>query len=214
MKTIKTIHIIVGLICFSFFGCNNNDTLTENEVKSETSISYVITISPDLLKFVTPQVKYVDENGNIETLTGIEDLDGKVIESKAEVKEGDSYSSAWSSAVINGTGFKCWTIKMKFNHLDFHTRMEVKYLRNDFTEDTTGKIYKFHHDVNTSISVIKTIGLASKAFQDTHMSVSRGNYKVGDDIELYLEDLYKNPDTVGYFIDNNGDVIKDDDFNL
>lgn len=215
MNTVKNFYLsIVGLICFSLFGCSKNDTGTENDVKSETSISYIITISPDLLKFVTPQVKYIDENGNLITITGIEDLDRKVIENKAEIIDGKSSSSAWSSVVVTGTGYKCWTINMKFNRLNFHTCMEVKYLRKDFTEDITGNIYNFHHNVNTSIDVIKTIGYSTKAFSDTHMSVSRGNYKVGDDIEMYLDDLYKDSDKVGYYIDDNGDVTRKDDFNL
>jgi len=202
--------VTVGFFC----GCKDDDTSANSDVKAEASISYVITMSPDLLKFVTPQVKYVDENGNIVTLTGIEDLDGKVIENKAEIKDGNSYASAWSSQVITGTGYKCWTIQMKFNRLNFHSYLGVKYVRNDFVEDTTGKIYDFHHNVNTSINLVKSVGYSITSFSDSHVSVSLGNYKKGDDIEKYLEDLYKAPDKVGYFVDADGNVTQKDEFEL
>ena len=52
----------------------------DDKLETETSISYTLTISPDLLKFVTPQVSYIDENGVLVTITGVEELDGKVIE--------------------------------------------------------------------------------------------------------------------------------------
>lgn len=195
-------------------GCDEKDDTQDSEVKTETNINYTITMSPDLLKFVTPQVQYVDENGNIVTLTGVEDLDGKVIESKAEIKDGDSYASAWSSQVITGTGYKCWTIQMKFNRLNYHSYLGVKYVRNDFVEDTTGKIYDFHHNVNTSINLVKSVGYSITAFSDSHVSVSLGNYKKGDDIEKYLEGLYKAPDKVGYFVDADGNVTQKDEFEL
>jgi len=204
----------MGVTVGFFSGCKDDDTSANSDVKAEASISYVITMSPDLLKFVTPQVKYVDENGNIVTLTGIEDLDGKVIENKAEIKDGESYASAWTSQVITGTGYKCWTVKMKFNRLNFHSYLGVKYIRNDFTEDTKGKAYDFHHNVNTSINIVKKIGTSSSAYQNSHISVSLGEYKKGDDIEIYLQDLYKSPDKVGYFIDNEGNASQRDNFEL
>lgn len=201
--------VVAVIICSVLVSCGK-----DNDVSAEASINYVITISPDLLKFVTPQVKYVDENGNIVTLTGVEDLDGKVIENKVEIKDGSSYASAWTSTVVTGTGYKCWTVKMKFNRLNFHSYLGVKFIRNDFTEDTTGKVYDFHHNVNTSISIVKTTGSSISAYQDSHVSVSLGNYKVGDDIEKYLQDLNKTPDKVGYFIDDDGKVSQRDDFEI
>lgn len=191
-----------------FVSCNKDDE------KTETSISYTITISPDLLKFVTPQVCYVDENGNLVMITGVEELDGKVIENKAEVQNGGSYASSWTTQIISGTGYKCWTIQMKFNHLNFHSYMGVKYLRNDFIEDTEGKIYDFHHNVNTSVNVVKLSDTEAKAYSDSHVSITVGNYKKGDDIEKYLENLVKTPDKVGYFIDSDGSVTRNDEFDL
>ena len=194
------------------------------DVETETSISYTLTMSPDLLKFVTPQVSYIDEKGVLVTITGVEDLDGKVIENSAEVSSGGSYASSWTSTVITGTGYKCWTIKMKFKHLDFHSHMAVKYLRNDFVEDTSGKFYDFHHDINTSVNATK-ITKTSKgwgggesvdvsSYADSHVSITFGDYHYGDDIETYLVELKNNPDKAGYYVDENGNVTRKDEFEL
>ena len=179
-------------------------------------------MSPDLLKFVTPQVNYVDENGNLVTLTGIEDLDGKVIGDSIKASSGGSYVEGWSSVVITGTGYKCWTVKMKFKHLGFHSHMSVKYLRNEFVEDTTGKVYDFHHNINTSVAATKIITTKKgwfggedvdiSAYSDTHVSISIGDYHYGDDIETYLSNLEANPDKAGYYVDENGDITRRDEF--
>jgi len=200
------------------------------DVTTESSINFTLTMSPDLLKFVTPQVSYVDENGNIVTITGVEDLDGKVIENQAEIshKSGGTevYASGWTKQVVTGTGYKCWTFQMKFNRLNFHSYMGVKYLRNDFVEDTSGKEYDFHHSINTSIIALKSTiteknslfgssqSADSKAYSDSHVSITIGNYKKGDDLEQYLRELSANPDKAGYYVDDNGDVTRRDDFNL
>lgn len=204
--------LLVGILGGLFVSCKDDEVKMGTDVKTETSINYTITISPDLLKFITPRVRYVDENGNLITITGVEELDGKVIENTAEVKNGESFASCWTSQIITGTGYKCWTIQMKFSRLDFHSYMCVEYLRNDFTEDVSDKKYDFHHNVNTNVNVVKVSGTSSKAFVDSHVSITIGNYKKGDDIEKYLADLAKMPDKVGYFVDENGDVARKDDF--
>ena len=199
------IIILIAIVSCLFTSCSEDDAV-------ETSISYTITMSPDLLKFVTPQVSYIDEDGNLVTITGVEDLDGKVIENSAEVSNGDTYASSWSSVVITGTGYKCWTIRMKFRHVGFHSYMSVKYIRNDFVEDTTGKVYDFQHDINTSINIVKISDSDINMYQDSHVSVPVGSYHYGDNIESYLNDLYNNPDQVGYYIDENGNATRKDEF--
>ena len=200
------------------------------DVKTESSINYTLTISPDLLKFVTPQVCYVDENGNLITVTGVEELDGKVIENQAEIshKSGGTevYASGWTQQVVTGTGYKCWTFQMKFNRLNFHSYMGVKYLRNDFIEDTDGKTYDFHHNINTSIIALKSTitekhtlfgtsqSADTKAYSDSHLSIGLKEYRKGDDVEEYLKKLADNPDKAGYFVDENGDVVRKDDFSM
>ena len=215
--------LIVSILAI---GCSREDI----DVTTQSSINYTLTISPDLLKFVTPQVVYVDENGNIVTLTGIEELDGKVIENKAEISAGSGgsevYASGWTQQVITGTGSKCWTFQMKFNCLDFHSFMGVRYIRNDFTEDTDGKKYDFHHSINTSIVALKssitekrsmsTISLSSdvRAYSDSHVSITLMDYHQGDDLENYLNNLTQNPDKVGYYVDSDGNVTRRDEFDM
>ena len=218
MKNKLVRFLLIGLLCSLFCSCKSDDCDTNSEEKTETNIVYTITMSPDLMKFVTPQVYYIDENGNLVILSGVEELDGKVIENKTEMKIGGFYSSEWTSQLITGTGYKCWTVQMKYNRLDFHSYMGVKYQRNDFTEDTTNKKYDFHHNVNTSISHIHYTKISSDTsidgYADSHVSVTVGNYKKGDDIEAYLKNLENNPDKVGYFIDGEGNITRMDEFDL
>lgn len=207
----------IAIMSFMLASCNE-----DIDIETETSISYTLTISPDLLKFVTPQVSYIDEKGVLTTITGVEDLDGKVIENGTEIGSDDSYTGAWTSTVITGTGYKCWTVKMKFKHLGFHSHMSVKYLRNDFVEDTSGKVYDFHHDINTDVIATKTIkttngwfggeSIDQSTYVDSHVSITVGDYHYGDNIETYLMDLMNNPDKVGYYVDENGDLMRKDEF--
>ena len=214
-KTImNNLILIIGFFLVSIFGCILVGCNDDDKTETETSISYTLTISPDLLKFVTPQVSYIDENGVLVTIKGVEDLDGKVIENSAEVEKGGSYGGAWSSMVITGTGYKCWTLKMKFKRLNYHSYMGVKYIRNDFIEDSSGKMYDFHHNINTSVSSVIISGSSTNTYQDTYVSKPVGDYHFGDNIETYLNDLYKNPDKVGYYVDGNGKITRKDDFEL
>ena len=227
VKMKKYLSVALAITISSLlFGCSSEDV----DVTTQSSITYTLTISPDLLKFVTPQVSYVDENGNLITLTGVEELDGKVIENKAEISASSGgsevYASGWTKQVVTGTGYKCWVFQMKFNRLNFHSFMGVRYIRNDFTEDTEGKEYDFHHSINTSIVALKSTITEKKslstisqsadvnAYSDSHISITLMDYQKGDDLEKYLDNLTHNPDKAGYFVDNNGDVVRMDDFNL
>lgn len=225
MKKNYPLTALAFLISMFFVSCSE-----DVDVVTESSINYTLTISPDLLKFVTPQVSYIDENGNLVTLTGVEELDGKVIENKAEIDYNGSgaevSASGWTQQVITGTGYKCWTFQVKYKRLDFHSYMGVKYLINDFIEDTDGKIYDFHHSINTSIIAFKstitekkglfdnsqTVG--TQAYSDSHVSVTLFNYHFGDNINSYLDNLSKNPDIVGYYVDKDGNVTRKDEFDM
>jgi len=213
---IATVSIISGTL---FAGCSE-----DVDIETESSVNYTLTISPDFLKFVTPQVSYIDEYGNLVTITGVEELDGKVIESSAEISSGNSaYASAWTQQIVTGTGYKSWTIRMKFKHLNFHSYMGVKYLRNDFTENTDGRVYDFSHNIIASISAVTTLKrtmsgwvttTSPKAYADTHISLSPMEYHQGDDIDVFLSNLADNPDKVGYYVDGEGNVTIMDEFEM
>lgn len=224
MKKIRTIGFAF-IISSILWGCGE-----DVEVITESSINYTLTISPDLLKFVIPQVSYIDENGNLVTLTGVEELDGKVIENQAETShksdDAEIYASGWTQQVVTGTDYKCWTFQVKFKRLNFHSYMGVKYLRNDFVEDTDGNAYDFHHSINTSIIALKSTiteknglfnnsqSVDTKSYSDSHNSNTLLDYHWGDNIDTYLDALTKNPDKVGYYVDDNGDVTRRDEFDI
>lgn len=219
MKKNYPFTALAFLISMFFVSCSE-----DVDVVTESSINYTLTLSPDLLKFVTPQVSYVDENGNLVTLTGVEELDGKVIENKAEIdyKNGGTEVSAsgWTQQVITGTGYKCWTFQVKYKRLNFHSYMGVKYLINDCIEDTDGKIYDFHHSINTSIIALKSTIIENsqtvntQVYSDSHISVTLLDYHFGDNINSYLDNLSKNPDIVGYYVDEDGNVTRKDEFDM
>lgn len=208
--------LLFAFACVLLSGCSKD----EEQVVTETSINYTVTISPDLLKFVTPQVQYVDENGILVTVTGVEELDGLAIENNVELNENGVHASGWTQQVITGTGYKCWTINMKFKHLNFHSRMSVNYIPKEITEDSEGKKYDFHHSVNTSVLAITTfisnslssLSQSSKVYSDNHISVTLNDYHQGDDLKKYIEDLSHTPDKVGYFVNSEGEVSRKDDF--
>ena len=192
----------------SVLGCMFVSCCKDDDIQTETSIAYTLILSPDLLKFVTPQVCYIDENGVLVTITGVEELDGKVIENS------NSDGSAWSKQIMTGTNHKCWTIRIKFNRLDFHSYMGVRYIRNEFSEDATGKIYDFCHTINSSV-ISNTEGESiSNHFQTVNMSVPSMEYHMGDDLETYLDNLIRNPDKMGFYVDGEGRVTEKDDFDL
>lgn len=217
----KILNNIV-IICVCIFGCTMSSCEKEKvEFDTQTSISYTLTMSPDLLKFVTPQVTYVDEKGVLVTVTGVEELDNLVLENKAEISGDGYFSSAWTKQTVTGTGYKAWTINMKFRHLDFHSYMGVKYLKNELAEEPEGNNYNFHHSINTSVTAVKyektskgnSITQNQSAYVDSRVTVSL-NYNPGDNVESYIDNLVNSPDKAGYYVDPNGDVIRRDDFNL
>lgn len=224
-KTIymRKIRKLLNIFAIAIMGNTMCSCSEDIDVQTETNISYIITMSPDLLKFVIPQVSYVDENGVLVTITGVEELDKQVLENSAEVTSGGNYAGVWSSTTITGTGYKCWTVNMKFKRLGFHSRMSVKYIRNDFTEDTTSNLYDFHHNINTNVTATK-ITKTSKglfggetidvsAYADSHITLSN-EYHYGDNVEDYLNALSTHPDKAGYYVDENGDITRKDEFEL
>lgn len=224
MRIVTGIGKLFISIIISAIGISCSDGIADDSVSVETatSISFTLTISPDLLKFVTPQVSYVDENGTLVTITGVDELDGKAIENDVELNSGGVSFGSWTSLTITGTGFKCWTLNMKFKRMNFHSYMGVKYLRNSFVEETSGKVYDFHHSINTSVNAVKVTtttkdGLTTmddQTYIDHYVSLTFFDYHTGDSVEDYLQQLSTTPDKAGYFVTSNGDVFRNDDFSL
>lgn len=214
--------VIIGCTLFS---CETEDI--EEKVNESTSISYLLTMSPDLLKFVSPEVTYVDAEGNVHKISGVKELDDLI-------NVGFAYTpgvGVWTLQTIKGTNYKCWNLNMSFNNRPFHSYMGVKYKRLDFVEDTTGVVYDFHHSiftttiyvnskltVTTESSLLKkpetTIGYGSSALVENHISFTKNSFYKGGEVEEYINDLVNTPDKVGYYIDDSGKFTEKDDFNM
>lgn len=224
MKTLKKIFPVVLLSMFltTFVSCEKFD----DDLYVNTSISYMITMSPDLLKFVTPEVTYVDSEGNLHTISGVEELDNLVIENSAATKHFD----VWTKQTIKGTKYKCWTLNMTFNNSPFYSYMGVKYKKRDFVEDMEGKVYDFHHSIySTNILVTSKATTKVKydwllwglhpststqggALIENHITFTNDRYYNGEDVEQYINDLVNTPDKLGFTIDSEGSFTEKDDF--
>lgn len=210
------------LIIFMMFLGPIFGSCTDDETITETSINYTLIMSEDLLRFVTPEVTYVDEDGQLIKITGVENLDGLVIENKVELNTNNAHASGWTQQIITGTSDKCWTFSMKFTHLNFFSRMAVKYIPKELAEDIEDKAFDFHHSINSSaiaciISSSKSLSSVSqsaKVYEDSYVTIPAINYQQGDDLKGYLLELYKNPDKAGYYVDGNGDVTRRDEFEI
>lgn len=226
MKLLRSI-LLLGLTIFIgsiFVGCE--DESVQESVDESTTISYLLTMSPDMLKFVSPEVTYVDAQGNVHKISGVKELDSLV-------NIGFAYTpgiGVWTIQTIKGTNYKCWNLNMSFNNRPFHSYMGVKYNKNDFVEDTTGVVYDFHHSIfTTTIYVNSTLKITTKtnyfsnksnthisfgsgALVENHISFTKNSYYKGGDVEQYVKDLMNTPDKVGFYIDEDGKFTERDDF--
>lgn len=226
MKSIRITLVIVLVfsVAISFVGCSDENTDTyKNEC---TSISYLLTMSPDLLKFVSPEVTYVDAEGNVHKISGIKELDSLV-------NVAFTYTpgiGVWTIQTIKGTNYKCWNLNMNFNNRPFHSYLGVKYKRNDIVEDTTGVVYDFHHSIyTTTVYVNSEFSITTKynfwsrssdvnfkfgtgAVVENHLQFTKSSYYRGSEVEKYINDLVNTPDKVGFYIDDKGNFKEKDDF--
>lgn len=223
MKTFKKIFLLVAITAISgvFVSCEDVD----ETVNMSTSISYMLTISPDLLEFVTPEVTYVDSQGKIHTISGVKELDDLVNINYAYTPG----IGVWTIQTIKGTNYKSWNLNMTFKDRPFHSYFGVKYKRNELAEIDPNKTYDFHHSIfSTTIYVnskitqtVKynfvtspqtTISFGSGALVENHISFTKDCYYSGDDVEKYLNELVNTPDKMGFFIDEQGNFKERLDF--
>jgi len=227
MKCLRS-FILLGLAAVlgnTLISCEKEEV--KEYPNESTSISYLLTMSPDLLKFVSPEVTYVDSEGIVHTISGVKELDSLV-------HVGFAYTpgiGVWTIQTIKGTNYKCWNLNMSFKNRPFHSYMGVKYKRLDFVEDTTGVVYDFHHSifsttiyVNSQITVTtKTsfwkntevnYGFGSAALVENHIEFTKNSYYKGGEVESYIKNLVNEPDKVGFYIDDKGKFTERDDFPL
>lgn len=227
MKTIRSIVILVfaGIFGSTLVGCEKEDV--QEKVNESTSISYLLTMSPDLLKFVSPEVTYVDAEGNVHKISGVKELDSLI-------HVGFAYTpgiGVWTLQTIKGTNYKCWNLNMTFNNRPFHSYLGVKYKKLDFVEDTTGGVYDFHHSIFTTTIYVNskltittkssfwknpetTLGFGAGALVENHIEFTKNSYYKGGEVEGYIDNLVNTPDKVGFYIDDKGKFTERDDFPL
>lgn len=227
MKSLKSIILFTFavIIISILMSCEKEDV--QEKVNESTSISYLLTMSPDLLKFVSPEVTYVDAQGNVHIISGVKELDSLI-------NVGFAYTpgiGVWTIQTIKGTNYKCWNLNMSFKDRPFHSYMGVKYKKLDFVEDTTGVVYDFHHSIftttiyvnstltmTTSYSLWKnpetTIGFGSSALVENHIAFTKNCYYPGSEVEDYINNLVNTPDKVGFYIDDKGKFTENDEFSI
>ena len=228
MNNLRSI-ILLGFTAITIgstlISCEKEDV--QEKVNESTSISYLLTMSPDLLKFVSPEVTYVDAQGNVHKISGVKELDSLI-------NVGFAYTpgiGVWTIQTIKGTNYKCWNLNMTFKNRPFHSYMGVKYKKLDFVEDTTGVVYDFHHSiftttiyVNSTLTITTksslwknpetTIGFGSGALVENHISITKNSYYKGGEVEEYINNLVNTPDKVGFYIDDKGTFTERGDFPL
>ncbi len=227
MENLKSI-ILLGLLPIigsMFVSCEKEDV--DEHSWENTSISYLLTMSPDLLKFVSPEVTYVDSNGEVHTISGVKELDNLVSIGRSVAP----FIDVWTIQTIEGTNYKCWNLQMTFKNRPFHSYMGVKYKKLDFVEDTTGIVYDFHHSIySTTIHAASnltfrttsgfwkntetTMEFGTGALVENHIFFTKNSYYKGGEIEEYINNLVNSPDKVGFYIDDKGNFTKNNDFPL
>ena len=228
MKVLNNLAILVFAIILGASLTSCEDENTDTYTNECTSISYLLTMSPDLLKFVSPEVTYVDAQGNVHKISGVKELDSLV-------NVGFTYTpgiGVWTIQTIKGTNYKCWNLNMNFKNRPFHSYMGVKYKRNDFVEDTTGVVYDFHHSIFTTtvhvaseFSITTTYNYWTKnqkvnfefgtgAVIENQLEFTKNCYYKGGEVEGYINNLVNTPDKAGFYIDDKGVFTENDDFEL
>lgn len=200
MKTVKTYLFMYAtcLISVIFSGCSGEI------LKSRIGVSYMLTISPDLLKFVYPEVTYVDSFGEIHTISGVRELDSLV-------NVNYTHGGVWTIQPIEGTNYKTWTINMYFDKSPFYSYFGVKYKKLDLDEDKTDKVFDFHHSI---FSTAVYTSLSKEFLVENNIVFTNKSLYAGQEAENYINDLINTPDKAGYYINEEGKFTKNDDFDF
>ena len=168
-------------------------------------INYVLTMSPDLLKFVCPEVTYVDTQGEIHTISGVQELD-----SMAYVNFGNS---VWTIQPIEGTNYRAWSLCMTFKDSPFFSYISVKYKKLELVEDLTDMNYEFHHGIFSN-AVYSSSKIGESTFVENHLSYIKSITCSGQEVESYINNLINKPDKAGYYINEDRQFSEYKDFDL
>lgn len=167
---------------FVFAACSDDDD-DEKDVQS-VEMTYTLSCSEDLLKFVSPVVTYVDGNGASQTAT-LTDAD-------------------WTVST-GSTGKKTykWSQSAQFSSFGVSGRVSVKYVPTEVAADTTGTQYTFSHQV--------TIGAEakSKSTSSHYVDISGIESETkasGASVKTYIEMLTQDTDSKTCTVDKSGNI--------
>lgn len=192
---------LIGLLLGT---CIVSSCRKEEEDGVKCMINYDFAISPDLLKFVSPQITYNDQNGTVYTISGEDELNSIVVTRYVETEYSDG---TWVKKVIDSTSYSCWSLCLYFNHLDFNSNMEVKYIRKELTEDTDGKSYNFYHSLRRHILVggsSDSDGIKVSESVDPLDITDFLLFYTGKGVDAYIDNLANSPDRGGFYVDAQG----------
>lgn len=215
LKNIKMrMHYIPFLfsVCIIFDSCEKELSFEERD--RFVNISYSLTISEDLLKFVSPEVTYNDTEGNKHTISGVEELDSLVNVNFVLINN----LAVVTSQKIEGTGYKAWTLNMLFHDYPLDSFFEVKYRKLSLAEADTNMEYDFHHSIYSTIfdfrnykGQIEWFGKKTDVDTDINLgeisnfiSFTKNSIVQGKDVESYLDSLVNTPDYRWFTIGDDG----------
>lgn len=178
---------MLALFAFSSCGPDENNESVE--------MNYILSCSEDLLKFVSPEVTYVDGDGTEKTIT-LSDGDWN--------KTGNvSVGNDNSSTSVTGLKSHVWMKKVTFDSFGVSGKISVKYVPLSNTEDITDKQYTFFHDISITATAKSDDTLNQHTSIDLDLT---GSTVYGTAVTSYLEKLASTTDTKTCTVDGSGSI--------
>lgn len=190
---------IVGLslsaIFFSSCPCDDCDREIDFIIPNKASISYTVSLTEDLLQFVSPKVSFSNSDGTMDSLI-LSDTDFESADSKTTVR---IYGQD-----VESTNMK-WTQKKEYEKWDVHQTFIVTYIPKETVDTVKSSYFAFNHSItcvaSLSSSELSSVNVFGKYQSDINSS--------GFNVREYLELLKTHPDTLNIYVDSSGKVIEE-----
>lgn len=173
------------LALFALSSCKDEESV---------DITYGLSCSGDLLKFVSPVVTYVDENGTEQTYT----ISNEDWNKTGILTIGDDNTSM---TVTDSTSYY-WTKHIHFDYFGAKGSISVKYIPLSDTEDTTGKQYTFSHNV----FIVATAKSDNSQSSSSTSFLTVGFDFQGATVAKYIENLANTVDSKTCVVDRDGAI--------
>ena len=177
--------LCASLMCMGLFSCGEDEVITEQpeptpeepvpdpdpepepdqEQARYVDIDYVLNCSEDLLEYATPQVTYVDDDGQEVTV--------QIADSEWEVDEDVTFSVAFNDVSLNAKILK-WTKRIHREEFPVDDEMTVTYIpKADMPEYEATRVNKFYRRVSIDMQFVDKKG-------NNSTSISGGNTGTGN----------------------------------